>query len=179
MSGWVVAVLYIRHKQLILLRTEISYFMMLAELTFIFVVQLVAVVVSGLLAVGAGSLYDAVGYSMSYYSNVWLTTGLFAVPMLIGLLAGPVFYLQFYQRLLRKALHQYKDFDNTMTVVRQSYHVQLFMHAHALVCVVALIALTALGVRSAYLLAVGLVFYGVTTLVNYALRLHVCGERNI
>lgn len=154
---------------------ETTYVVMLVELALITFVQLLTVVAAGMLVFGAAWFYDLVGHSMSWFTHVWLTAGLYGVPLWVGLLLGPVVYLQIYRRMLRRSLHQHKEFDAIMTLIRRSYHVQLFIHAHALLNVVALVVLTAMGIRSAYLVVFGLVFYGASTLVNYVLRFHVCG----
>lgn len=60
-------------------------------------------------------------------------------------------------------------------IIRQSYFVQMFQHAQCIVLVLITLALTALGVRSAFIIVTTLIFYALTTYINCFTRLQLRG----
>lgn len=151
---------------------------MLTELGLITAVQLFTVIVTALLIVFCAFLYDSFGRPLSWLTNVWLSIGLYGAPLLAGLMAGPAIYFGVYRRRLSRSLHLHKEFELLMLVIKRSYHVQLFLHAQAVLLALALIVVSVAlpQARSVYMVLLVLVCYGLSTLVNYALRMHRHGE---
>lgn len=148
---------------------------MCIELALIIVVQLVSIIIAVGLMITSALLYDLFDRPLSWYTHIWLTAGLYGAPLLLGLLAGPATYLFVYRRRLSRSLHLHKEFESLMLVIPRAQHVQLFLHAQTVLLIVGVFALTALGVRSVYMLVVGLVFHGGSMLINYVLRFHLRG----
>lgn len=60
-------------------------------------------------------------------------------------------------------------------VIRQSYFVQMFQHAQCFVLVLLTLAMTALGIRSTFIIVISLIFYTLTTYINCFTRLQLRG----
>lgn len=100
-------------------------------------------------------IYDAAGRAMSWYSSPWLLFGLYMCPFLVTLSLPVVVWVDNYKRGLLSTSHQ----------------VQLYVHAQFLLLVTLLVVLTAMNIRSAYLILVGVVFQAAASLLNWILNL--------
>ncbi|XP_053674195.1 endoplasmic reticulum metallopeptidase 1-like [Anopheles nili] len=116
----------------------------------IFLSILVGAGLSLLLAV----ILNAVGSSMSWFTQTWLIFGLYVCPFLIAMCTGPVLYVHFVRK------------DDLPLQTR----VQLLLHATCMLYVLIVIVLTGLSIRSGYLFTMAVLFYTVTTLVNVLIR---------
>lgn len=153
---------------------ETTYAVMLIELGLVSICQFVSIVVAAALLIASAMLYDLFDRPLSWFSHVWLMAGLYGAPLLLSLLAGPAVYLLVYRRRLSRSLHLHKEIESLMFIPR-AQHVQLFLHAHAVLLTVAVFAMTAMGLRMTYLLGLGLVFYGISMLINYVTRFNLNG----
>lgn len=100
-------------------------------------------------------IYDAAGRAMSWYSSPWLLFGLYMCPFLVTLALPVVVWVDNYKRGLLSISHQ----------------VQLYIHAQFLLLITLLVVLTAMNIRSAYVILVGVVFQAASSLLNWVLNL--------
>lgn len=100
-------------------------------------------------------IYDAAGRAMSWYSSPWLLFGLYMCPFLITLSLPVIVWVDNFKRGLLSIGHQ----------------VQLYLHAQFLLLVLLLVVCTAMSIRSAYVILVGVVFQGSASLLNWILNL--------
>ncbi|ETN66277.1 hypothetical protein AND_001924 [Anopheles darlingi] len=117
-------------------------------------VILLSVIVGVGLSLVLAVILNAVGSSMSWFTQSWLISGLYGCPYLLALLAGPVLFVRFVRQ------------DQLPVQVR----VQLLLHVTCLLYVLILIVLTAMSIRSAYLFTVVILFYTITAMVNLLIR---------
>lgn len=96
-------------------------------------------------------IYDAVGRSMSWYSSPWLLFGLYMCPFLITVSLPVIVWADNFKRGILSTSHQ----------------VQLYIHAHFLLLLTVLIVMTALNIRSAYILLVSVIFQTSASLLNW------------
>uniref|UniRef100_A0A7G3AHA1 FXNA-like protease n=1 Tax=Lutzomyia longipalpis TaxID=7200 RepID=A0A7G3AHA1_LUTLO len=102
------------------------------------------------LALLLAAILDAAGRSMSWYAVPWLLFGIYFCPMLLAIGTGTTIYIHYFKRDLLSISHR----------------VQLFLHANYLLLLLALLVVTAIGLRSAYILLPGVLFYTVTAFVS-------------
>lgn len=157
-------------------RNETAFAVMLCELALVAAIQLVAVAAAGGVLLLAAVVYDVAGRPMSWFSNVWLSAGLYGAPLVMVLLAAPAVYMAVYRRRLARRLHRHKEFE-TLMVVPRGQHVQLFGLAQGLLLVGVVLVMTACGWRAAYMAVVQLVFVGAAALVNLVTGWHLRGRR--
>ncbi|XP_050091027.1 endoplasmic reticulum metallopeptidase 1-like [Anopheles aquasalis] len=117
-------------------------------------VILLSVIVGVGLSLVLAVILNAVGSTMSWFTQSWLISGLYGCPYLLALLTGPVLFV----RLVRQ--------DQLPVQVR----VQLLLHMTCMLYVLILIVLTAMSIRSAYLFTIVILFYIITGLVNLLIR---------
>ncbi|KAJ6642253.1 Endoplasmic reticulum metallopeptidase 1, partial [Pseudolycoriella hygida] len=120
-------------------------------------IQLVSIVLAAGIVILLAFIYDKGSRSMSWYSNPWLMVGIYYCPLFFCLGIVPSLYVM------------YRKTD----VIKQAYFAQMFQHAQCLILVLITIALTALGVRSTFIIVLTLIFYTLTTYVNYFTKLQL------
>ncbi|XP_036332214.1 endoplasmic reticulum metallopeptidase 1-like, partial [Rhagoletis pomonella] len=115
-------------------------------------VQFAAVILAILLTITIAIFMDTVGLSMSWFSQQWMTFGLYFCPMffMMGLL--PAVYLS------RTKEHG----------LPLGYAIQLIMHAHCLILTMVCIILISLNIRSAFALMLCIGFYVLSVILNMA-----------
>lgn len=147
---------------------------MLTEFGIIFIAQLLSLVVGAGLVLLLAVIYDAAYRSMSWFTSTWLMFGLYMCPLFFGLGLGPAIYLIVYKRRVKKTLQKEANFEE-MAILKQSYQIQLFLHAQCIIYIFLLILLTALGIRSGFLILIAIIFYGITTFINFFSKLQLRG----
>uniref|UniRef100_A0A1B0CYJ4 FXNA-like protease n=1 Tax=Phlebotomus papatasi TaxID=29031 RepID=A0A1B0CYJ4_PHLPP len=95
-------------------------------------------------------ILDAAGRSMSWYAVPWLLFGLYFCPVLLAIGTGATVYIHYFKRDLLSISHR----------------VQLFLHGHFVILLLALLVLTTMGLRSAYILLPASLFYAVTAFAS-------------
>lgn len=100
-------------------------------------------------------IYDAAGRAMSWFSSPWLLFGLYMCPFLITLALPVVVWVDNFKRGLLSTSHQ----------------VQLYLHGQLFLLVVLLCVTTLMGIRSAYILLIGVVFQTASVFINFLLGL--------
>uniref|UniRef100_A0A1L8DUA3 FXNA-like protease n=1 Tax=Nyssomyia neivai TaxID=330878 RepID=A0A1L8DUA3_9DIPT len=100
-------------------------------------------------------IYRATGRSLAFYSELWLLYGIYFSPFYLGVALGPMLYFTLKKKLPLR-VHQ---------------EVQLFLHANALILGLLLIIMTAMRIRSAYLVLTPLIFYCASSGINAIFRL--------
>lgn len=98
-------------------------------------------------------IYDAAGRAMSWFSSPWILFGLYMSPFLATLAVPVVVWVDNFKRGLLSTSHQ----------------VQLYIHAQFLLLIVLLVVTTALEIRSAYVILVGVVFQAAAAFLNWLL----------
>uniref|UniRef100_A0A182NHF1 FXNA-like protease n=1 Tax=Anopheles dirus TaxID=7168 RepID=A0A182NHF1_9DIPT len=117
-------------------------------------IVLLSIIVGVGLSLVLGVILNAVGSSLSWFTQTWLVFGLYICPFLIATCTGPVLYIHFV-RNVNLSLHS---------------RVQILLDATCVLYVVVLIVLTCMSIRSGYLFTMAILFYTVTTLINAAMR---------
>ncbi|XP_059614367.1 endoplasmic reticulum metallopeptidase 1-like isoform X2 [Phlebotomus argentipes] len=95
-------------------------------------------------------ILDSAGRSMSWFAIPWFLFGLYFCPLLLAIGTGVTLYIHYFKRDLLSISHR----------------VQLFLHSHFLLLILALIITTAMGLRSSYVLLPATLFYAVTAFIN-------------
>ncbi|KAH8400960.1 hypothetical protein KR009_002177, partial [Drosophila setifemur] len=144
-----------------------------------FGMQFLLAILGFLLAVGFPLLmsvfYDSGNRTMTYFSNSWLVIGVYVCPSLIGLVLPSTLYLTLRPSV---SIPMFSVFIFlTINWVPQkkiphTYHLQIVGHANCLLMAVLCILLTAVGIRSAYLVMIAVFFYVGALIINLASRLH-------
>ncbi|XP_011190306.1 endoplasmic reticulum metallopeptidase 1 [Zeugodacus cucurbitae] len=119
-------------------------------------IQFAAVLLAILLTITIAIFMDAVGLSMSWFSQPWMVFGLYFCPMFFMMGLIPAIYLS------RTKEHG----------LPLGYAIQLIMHAHCLILTVVCIALISLGIRSAFALMLCIAFYVLSVILNMITCFH-------
>lgn len=131
----------------------------------IFAIQLLSLTFGAVIVLLLALIYDAANRSLSWYSNPWFLFGIYMCPMFFGFGVGPAIYLLVYKKRVANKLSKSQDLDD-MAVLKRGTQVQLFLHAHCLILILIALILTILHIRSAFMLMIGLVFYGLSMFTN-------------
>ncbi|XP_030378121.1 endoplasmic reticulum metallopeptidase 1 [Scaptodrosophila lebanonensis] len=118
--------------------------------------QLCGVCLSFSLVIGIAFFMDAVGLSMSWFSETWMVFGLYFCPMFFGLAILPAIYLS------RTKEHG----------LPLAYGIQLLMHSHCLILTVITVVMISFNIRSAFIIMICIAFYTVSVLLNMATCAH-------
>lgn len=153
---------------------EFSYFNMAKQFGIIFVIQLLSLVFGSIIVLLLALIYDAANRSLSWYSNPWFIFGIYMCPLFFGFGVGPSIYLYLYNKRVSKKLTKSQDLDD-MAILKLGTQVQLFLHAHCLILIFIVLILTIIGIRSAFMLMIGLVFYGLSMFINLFSKLQQRG----
>ncbi|XP_037035530.1 endoplasmic reticulum metallopeptidase 1-like isoform X2 [Bradysia coprophila] len=135
----------------------LSFGRMTAEFGGIVLIQIISIGVAAGIVILLAFVYDVGSRSMSWYSNPWLIFGIYYCPLFFCLGIAPSLYVMF-----RKT-----------DIIRQAYYVQMFQHAQCLLLVVITLGITAVGVRSTFLIVLTLIFYALTTYINCFTKLQL------
>ncbi|KRG04650.1 uncharacterized protein Dmoj_GI26919 [Drosophila mojavensis] len=119
-------------------------------------IQLICFVLGLVLPIVVSIVMDNAGLSLTFFSTPMLMIGLYVCPSLIGLsLPITVYYsIQCNEK------------------ISGGYHLQLALHAQAVILAVLIICLTSFGLRSTYVLMIPLLFYVVSLVLNLLITLH-------
>ncbi|XP_022229014.2 endoplasmic reticulum metallopeptidase 1-like [Drosophila obscura] len=120
------------------------------------VVQVVAFVLGLALPIVVAYLLDKYGLSLSYFSSPILVVGLFVCPSLLGLSLPSTIYFTLFRN----------------SKVSFAHYIQLALHGHAVVLAALGAALTAYGLRSAYVVTWTLLFYVIPLAINLLTTIH-------
>ncbi|EDW61967.2 endoplasmic reticulum metallopeptidase 1 [Drosophila virilis] len=136
--------------------SHLSIFQVVHWFIFVLIVQAVSFVLGLVLPIVVSYVFDNFGLSLSYYSTPLLMIGLYVCPSLIGLsLPITIYYI----------LQRNDKISN-------AYHLQLALHAQAVILALLTIGLTLFGLRSAYIFVVPLIFYVLSLALNLLTTLH-------
>ncbi|XP_030558517.1 endoplasmic reticulum metallopeptidase 1-like [Drosophila novamexicana] len=119
-------------------------------------IQFISFVLGLALPIVVAYVFDKLGLSLTYYSSPLLVIGLFVCPSLIGL-SLPITIYYIFQRN-----------DKIST----SYHLQLALHAHAVILALLIFGFTLFGLRSTYIFLISLIFYVISLAFNLLTTLH-------
>ncbi|KAL9918602.1 endoplasmic reticulum metallopeptidase 1 isoform 1-T4 [Glossina fuscipes fuscipes] len=122
----------------------------------IFGIQFVTINCALLMTVIIAIFLDAIGAPMSWFSKPWMIFGLYFCPIFFILGILPSIYLS-----------HIKDYGLPL-----AYSIQLLMHSHCLLLTLLTIALVSLGIRSAFLIMLGVAFYTLSVILNITARFH-------
>ncbi|KRG04648.1 endoplasmic reticulum metallopeptidase 1 [Drosophila mojavensis] len=122
----------------------------------VLIIQTICCVLGLALPLIVAHVMDNWQQSLTYYSSPLLLIGLYVCPSLIGLSLPLTIYFSFQ--------HNAK--------ISRSYHLQLALHAQAVILAILTIALTAYGLRTAYILVIPLIFYVLALALNLLTTLH-------
>ncbi|KAH8371339.1 hypothetical protein KR093_007017 [Drosophila rubida] len=127
----------------------------------VIVIQIIAFALGIALPIVVAYMMDSFGHSLTYYSTPLLVVGLYVCPALIGLsLPTTIYYnLQSNKKLSR------------------SQHLQLNLHGQAVILSSLALCLTYLGIRSAYMLVIPLIFYVASLVLNLLTPMHDKGYK--
>lgn len=131
----------------------------------IFAIQILSLAFGAIIVILLALIYDAANRSLSWYSNPWFLFGIYMCPLFFGFGVGPSIYLLVYKRRVVNKLSKSQDLDD-MAVLKRGTQIQLFLHAHCLILIFIVLILTILSIRSAFMLMIGLVFYGMSMFIN-------------
>ncbi|KAH8300218.1 hypothetical protein KR044_011636, partial [Drosophila immigrans] len=119
-------------------------------------IQLVSLALALGLAILVAVFMDGVDRSMSWFTQMWLIIGLYLFPIIFGMSILPALYLQ----------------KTKKDLLSLGFRVQLFMHSHCICLIILLIALTAMGIRSACFLMLCVFFDIIALIVNLVTKWH-------
>ncbi|KAH8416137.1 hypothetical protein KR222_008967, partial [Zaprionus bogoriensis] len=136
--------------------TSLSLSHVAAAFGLVFLLEIAAFLLALGLPLLMSVLYDAGDRTLTYFTNSWLVIGLFICPSFIGLVLP--YTLFFTLQSSRK--------------VPPTYQLQMAGHAHCVFIALLCIILTAVGLRSAYLLMISLLFYVGSLIINLLTKLH-------
>lgn len=149
---------------------------MAKEFGIIYAVQIFSLAFSAAIVLLLAVIYDAAHRSLSWYSNPWLLFGIYMCPLFFGLGFGPAIYFLVYNKRVSNKLLQNKDIDD-IAILKRGYQVQLFLHAHCLILIGVVLIMTIMGVRSAFLIMIGLIFYGLSMFISLFSKMQLRGKR--
>ncbi|KRG04649.1 uncharacterized protein Dmoj_GI19046 [Drosophila mojavensis] len=136
--------------------SNVSFSQVACWLTLVLVVQVICFVLGVVLPLIVAQLFDNWGLSLTYYSTPLLVIGLYVCPSLIGLSLPLTIYF---------AVQRNDKISN-------GYHVQLALHAQAIILTLLTIGLTVIGIRSTYIVVIPLIFYVIPLALNLLTTLH-------
>ncbi|XP_033149126.1 endoplasmic reticulum metallopeptidase 1-like [Drosophila busckii] len=123
------------------------------------VLQLVSFVLGLAFPVVVAYVFDMFGLSLTYFSTPWLMICLYVCPSLLGLCLPITIYFYF-QRCGK---------------ISAAYHLQLSLHAQAVILALLMGGITYLGFRSAYIFMIPVLCYVLALAFNLLTTFHDCG----
>ncbi|XP_017835549.1 endoplasmic reticulum metallopeptidase 1-like [Drosophila busckii] len=137
-------------------KSEVSTSYVARWFILLLVLQLVSFVLGLAFPVVVAYVFDMFGLSLTYFSTPWLLICLYVCPSLLGLCLPITIYFYF-QRGGK---------------INCAYHLQLSLHAQAIIVALLMGGLTYLRFRSAYALMIPLLFYILALAFNLLTTLH-------
>ncbi|XP_064544316.1 endoplasmic reticulum metallopeptidase 1-like [Drosophila montana] len=122
----------------------------------VMIIQIISFVLGLALPIVVAYVFDNLELSLTYYSTPMLVIGLYVCPSLIGLSLPLTIY------------YNLQGNDKIST----AYHLQLALHAQAVILALLTIGLTLFGLRSAYIFVIPLIFYVLSLALNLLTTLH-------
>ncbi|XP_060653125.1 endoplasmic reticulum metallopeptidase 1 isoform X2 [Drosophila nasuta] len=138
------------------LRSGCSLVGVLTRFGIVLGIQLVSLALALGLAVLVAVFMDGVDRSLSWFTHMWLIIGLYGFPIIFGMSILPSLYLE----------------KTKKDLLSLGFRVQLFMHSHCICLIILLIALTAMGIRSACFLMICVFFDIIALIVNLVTKWH-------
>lgn len=144
--------------------------------------QFLIILLLQLLSIGIGIgliillalVYDSAHRSLAWFSSPWLLFGIYLCPFFFCLTLGPVVYIFLYRKRMAKKLIAAKAIDSEPSgILLRSHQLQMFLHAHSVFLVIAVIVLTSIGIKSSFMITVPLVFNAASTLVNVLFKVQL------
>lgn len=142
------------------LRSDCSWKGVLLRFSITLGIQFVSLFLAVGLALLVAVFMDGVNRSMTWFTSSWTIYGLYLAPIIFGLSILPALYLE---RTKRDPLGL-------------GFRIQLFMHSHCICLILIMLILTGMGIRSAFLIMICLVFDIVALIVNLVTKWHRKGK---
>ncbi|XP_065367014.1 endoplasmic reticulum metallopeptidase 1 [Calliphora vicina] len=137
-------------------RSGLSWPAILKRYGIAFAIQIVSLCLAAGLTLLVALFLDGVGRSMTWYSANWLLIGLFYCPMFFGMAILPAIYLE-------------KTKKDPLSL---GFRIQLFMHSHCFCLIVLTIVLTSMGIRSAFMCMMAVLFDIAALIINLITKWH-------
>ncbi|EDW01020.1 endoplasmic reticulum metallopeptidase 1 [Drosophila grimshawi] len=136
--------------------SHVSIYQVVFWFTLVIILQIISFVLGLALPAVVAYVFDSLGLSLTYYSTPLLVIGLYVCPSLIGLSLPITIYY---------SLQRNDKISN-------SYHVQLALHAQAIILGLLTVGFTAASIRSSYIFVIPLIFYMLSLAINLLTTLH-------
>lgn len=122
------------------------------------VIQFASVLVAFFVNLLIGVIVDALGSSLSWYTNTWLIFGIYFCPT-------------FYIMNIGQSLYLGTEIVKSSPIKHQLL-LQLVGHAHCVVLVFWLMLMSILGIRSSFVIMISIFFYAVSLIINWIAKLY-------
>ncbi|XP_064544305.1 endoplasmic reticulum metallopeptidase 1-like [Drosophila montana] len=122
----------------------------------VLIIQVISFLLGLALPIVVSYVFENLGLSLTYYSSPLLVIGLYVCPSLIGLSLPTTIY------------YSLQGNDKIST----AYHLQLALHAQAIILALLTTGLTLFGLRTTYVLVIPLIFYILSLALNLLTTLH-------
>lgn len=159
--------------------SHISFCQVICLFTLVFIVQTISFTLSLIFPVFVVYWFDILGLSLAYYSSLILVVGLYVVPSLIGLSLPTMIYYGLQRNVSPYSVLKTIAFKTDIYIfqdkISAAYHLQLALHAQAIILATIAITLTACGIRSSYIFMIPLLFYVGSLTLNLMTTLHDWG----
>lgn len=141
----------------------------------IILLQLVSIALGILLLLLLALIYDAAHRSLSWFASPWLLFGIYLCPLYFCLMSGPAVYILVYRMRIARMVEAAKavDDESEPSMLLRSHQIQLFLHAQSVLMVVCVIVLTAIGIKSAFMFTIPLVFVAASTFINVLFKIQL------
>lgn len=127
---------------------------------------LIAICMNGLsFCFGSFAIYTVayfmivIDFTMRWYTAKWLILGLYLCPFLVGYASSAFLKLKYF-------INSSSANDGSEQSITQGDRVQIQQHAQCMIFTFILIILTMLGIRSAFILMIFILFYTITVAIN-------------
>ncbi|XP_039438104.1 endoplasmic reticulum metallopeptidase 1-like [Culex pipiens pallens] len=133
---------------------DVTYGRIVAQFFINFGVQLLSIAVGIGFSILMAVIMNAAGGAMSWFTEVWLISGLYMCPFIICTVLGPVLLIMFYK------------VEDVLLQTR----IMLFLMAQQMIFIVIMMVMTGMEIRSAYIFAIVVIFFNASTIVNMIIR---------
>uniref|UniRef100_A0A0A1WZ70 FXNA-like protease n=1 Tax=Zeugodacus cucurbitae TaxID=28588 RepID=A0A0A1WZ70_ZEUCU len=137
-------------------KSHLSWLPFMIHCLLTLIIQIISVALAVGIPLFIAYFMDVIGSSMSWFSENWLICGLYFCPAFFALGILPAVFLECTKKQL----------------LGLNFRIQLFMHSHCLLLIILTIALTCLGIRSAYMFMLPVLFYAGALIINLLTQLH-------
>ncbi|KAL5273661.1 hypothetical protein ACFFRR_000425 [Megaselia abdita] len=124
----------------------------------IFVIQIASTLVAFFSNFLIAFIIDALGFSLTWYTNTWLIFGIYFCP---------VFFLMNIGQSVYNASEIVKSKPINYNIL-----VQMVLHAHCIVLVLLLVIFTSIGIRSSFIFMISVLFYTISMIINWITKLY-------